>query len=116
MLTRRWTSAIETLGTLTAAAPAVVRTVPGAAAINLVLSRSASLRFRALDAIDDTPIAFVHVLVRTKDGRLPVDRGVATHDGVVRLTDLPPGGGELTVATHDRGTEMSGKTELAAFI
>ena len=84
------------------ARPAVVRTTPGGAPLDLVLPRAASLRFRARDAVDDTPISFLHVVVRTKDGRLPVDRGIATRDGHVHLQGLPPGGLELTVVSHAR--------------
>jgi len=95
------------------ALPAVLRTAPGAAPLDLVLHRAAGMRFRALDAIDDRPVSFVHVLVRSQDGRVVVDRGFATHDGVVTLTGLPPGGAELTVASHDRRFTL-GPMKLAA--
>ena len=75
---------------------------PGGEALALVLLRGATLRFRALDAIDDRPLAFVHVVVRTDLGRIVVDRGIAPHDGVVELTGLPPRGLELTVLAQGR--------------
>jgi hypothetical protein len=70
---------------------------PGAGLERVVLSRSASLRLRALDGLDDVPLAFVHVLLRSEDGDVLVDRAVATQDGHVAFDHLLPRSGTLHV-------------------
>ncbi|MDF1700541.1 MAG: carboxypeptidase regulatory-like domain-containing protein, partial [Planctomycetota bacterium] len=80
----------------------VLEVTPGGEALELVLWKSASLRFRALDALDDSPLSFVHVVLRTDEGRTVFDRGVATRDGFVEITGVPPRGSELTVVTTGR--------------
>lgn len=80
----------------------VVEVTPGGDPLELVLWKSATLRFRALDAIDGTPLSFAHVVLRTDDGRVVFDRGVAPRDGHVEITGLPPRGVTLTVVSTDR--------------
>ncbi|MDA1194918.1 MAG: carboxypeptidase-like regulatory domain-containing protein, partial [Planctomycetota bacterium] len=75
---------------------------PGGEPLELVLWRAATLRFRAVDGIDDSPLAFVHVVIRSDDGNVQFDRGVAPVDGVVEITGLPPRGSTLTVVARDR--------------
>ncbi len=75
---------------------------PGGKRLDLVLPKAARLRFRPLDALDDRPLPFVHVVVRTDKGRLVADRGIAPRDGVVELDGLPPRGVELTVLSRGR--------------
>jgi len=75
---------------------------PGGKPLDLVLSRGAGLRFRAVDAMTDAPLRFVHVVVRTDAGRLVFDRGLAPHDGIVTLHGLPPRGVELTILARGR--------------
>ncbi len=77
-------------------------TEPGARDLELILPVTSQLRFRALDGIDDRPLAFVHVLLRSDEGEVLVDRGIAPRDGVVELDGLPPRGFELAVMSHDR--------------
>jgi hypothetical protein len=84
------------------AATEQVEVAPGGKPLSLVLQRTAALRFRVLDAIDDAPVAFLHVLVRSRNGRVLVDRGVATRDGEVVLDGLTTRGVDLFLVTHGR--------------
>ncbi len=68
----------------------------------LVLAESAAVSFRAVDGVDDTPISFLHVMVRTDKGRILFDRGVATRDGAYTIPDLPSRGVKLALLTHSR--------------
>ena len=83
-------------------ARAALDVTPGGDPLELVLWKSSTLRFRALDAIDETPLAFVHVVLRTDDGRVVFDRGVAPKDGYVEITGLPPRGSVLSVLATKR--------------
>jgi hypothetical protein len=80
----------------------VVEVRPGGPPVHLALWRAAGLRFRALDAVDRTPLSFVYVVLRTDQGLTVFDRGVATRHGVVELKGLPPRGLSLTLLARDR--------------
>ncbi len=96
--------------------PAAVRMKPGTNPVDLKLARSATLKLRLLDGIDDAPIRFVHVVAQaTKGGAVLIDRGVATADGSVTLAGLSPVAMNLSLMTHNRRltksiTLRSGKT------
>lgn len=74
--------------------------VPGPEAVKIVLARAASLRLRALDGLDDEPLSFLHVILRTEDGQVVVDRAVALEDGTLVLDGLLPVGGSLALFSH----------------
>jgi hypothetical protein len=76
--------------------------VPGAPPVRVVLPRTATLRFRALDGLDDAPLSCFHVLLQTDDGTVLMDRAVATEDGSVEVRDLPPRGVTLALHAHAR--------------
>ncbi len=65
--------------------------------LRLVLTRGTTLVFRALDGVDDVPLSALHVLLRTQDGQVIVDRIVAPVDGRVRLDGLLPDGSSLAL-------------------
>ena len=81
---------------------AALDVTPGGEPLELVMWKAATLRFRALDAIDEAPLAFVHVVLRTDEGRVVFDRGVAPKDGWVEIAGLPARGSVLTVLARDR--------------
>ncbi|MFV1960118.1 MAG: carboxypeptidase-like regulatory domain-containing protein, partial [Planctomycetota bacterium] len=79
-------------------APGIRRDVePGGPPLKLVLPRTKILRFRVLDGIDDAPLPYVHVIVRTDEGAVLVDRAVAPIDGRIELAGLTPRGYELAL-------------------
>lgn len=57
--------------------------------LELVLPGAADVRFRAVDGMDQTPLGFAHVVLRTDLGRIVFDRGVALHDGHFHVRALP---------------------------
>ena len=71
----------------------------GAHDLVLELPRTQRLRLRAIDGIDEQPLAFAHVVLRTDDGDLLVDRAFAPFDGEILIPDLPTRGLHLALLT-----------------
>ena len=81
---------------------------PGSTGVDLSLPRSARLKMRLLDGIDDTPITFLHVVVQaTKGGAVLVDRGMALAGGELDLGGLSPTTVHLSLMTHKRRLSKS---------
>ncbi len=72
----------------------------GAQDLLLSLPRTQRLRLRVIDGITDRPLAFAHVVVRTADGEVLVDRAFAPFDGEILIPDLPTRGLFLALFTH----------------
>ncbi len=66
----------------------------------LMLPRAEGVRLRMTDIADGTPVQYAHVLVRSPDGRILFDRGVATQDGYVELPSLPRPTVQIALLTH----------------
>ncbi|MHC5010746.1 MAG: carboxypeptidase-like regulatory domain-containing protein [Planctomycetota bacterium] len=63
--------------------------IVGAPRFRVILPRAAHLRFRALDGVDDSLLASLHLVLRTDEGSPLIDRAIAPRDGVVTLEGLP---------------------------
>lgn len=79
-----------------------VETAPGAAPVTLFLAREQTLTARLVDGLLGTPLAWVQVVVQTRDGRVVLDRPVALDEGRLLLGGLPRAGLTLTFLAPGR--------------
>ncbi len=92
------------------------RARPADGPVRLVLPRTRSVSFTALDGLDDAPLAFVHVVARTDGGDVVADRAIALSSGAGRVDGLPPMTGytfALFTAQHRKVVVVPLRSDLA---
>jgi hypothetical protein len=75
---------------------------PGSEGLSLLLPGGQALAFRAVDRLDERPLAWLRVVARDDGGRTWLDRTVAARDGRYLLTGLPRTGLVLTLLAPGR--------------
>lgn len=93
---------------------ATLEVAPGGPPLKVRVPRDQALALRAVDALTDLPMAFVHLVAVADDGRVLVDRGYAPVDGRIALAGLPRVGLTLSLFAPGRrfvrtlpGTELA---------
>ncbi|MFM8979886.1 MAG: hypothetical protein ACKOSS_05430 [Planctomycetia bacterium] len=75
---------------------------PGSEGLSLMLPGGQALAFRAIDRLDDTPVAWLRAVARDDAGRTWLDRTLCTRDGRYLLAGLPRTGLTLTLLAPGR--------------